>query len=169
MKSPGVIYRQYRKLYRRALYEKMKEARKEIHDNCAYGKLITIKNNSGESYQIKLCAYSCLDFSDAKKARLNLDLLDHCTNPKECNAFAYKQSKEDVEKQLEEEFNDPDTKHEKYPELSAYEWVLDKSLTEAKKDPGFFGNFIVFLINLLEHLLEFVSGSKTKLMKNSNS
>lgn len=168
MKSPGVIYRQYRKLYRKVLYEKLKEARKEIHVNCAYGKPITIRNNSGESYQIKLCAYNCLDFSDAKKARLNLDLLDHCTNPKECNAFAYKQSKEDVENELEREFKDPEIKYKKYPELSAYEWVLDKSLTEAKKDPGILGSFIVFLINLLEKLLEFVSGSKTKLMESDN-
>jgi len=168
MKSPGVIYRQYRKLYRKALYEKIKEDRKKVHDNCAYGKTITINNNAGEPYQIKLCAYNCLDFSDAKKARLNLDLLDHCTNPKECNAFAYKLSREDAEKQLEQELKDPEVKYEKYPELSAYEWVLDKSLTEAKKEPGILGSFIVFTIKLLEKLLEFVSGSKTKLMESGS-
>ena len=34
MKSPGVIYRKYRQLKRKILYEKLQEARKKLSKNC---------------------------------------------------------------------------------------------------------------------------------------
>jgi hypothetical protein len=168
MKSPGVIYRQYRKLYRKILYKKCQDLNKKTHDNCIYGKGLYINSSKAESQQkIKLCMYGCINIKDIEKGNLNIDnLIDTCTNPIECNAFACKRNKEDIELELKNELQDSNTKYKKYPELTAYEWVLDKSLSEAQKNPGIFNRILVVAISLLENMLKLVSGSRKNLMNN---
>jgi hypothetical protein len=108
-----------------------------------------------------------LGLSDSLKSKLDLNLIDLCRNPKECSAFCYRYSKEDIEKHFREELNNSDIKYKKYPELSAYEWVLDKTLLEAQKRLGLWGRFIVFLINLLENTLKFTEKEQKLLMENN--
>lgn len=166
MKSPGVIYRQYRKLYRKILYKKCQDASKKAHENCVYGKGLLINSKAESQQKIKLCTYGCVNIKDIEKGNLNLDLLDICTNPIECNAFVCKMRKEDVESELKTELQDPNVKYKKYQELAAYEWVLDKSLSDAQKNPGIFGRLLVWMINLLENILKLVTGPRKNLMEN---
>jgi len=168
MKSPGVIYRQYRKLYRKILYKKCQDFTKKSHENCVYGKGLLINSKPDSQQKIKLCTYGCINIKDIEKNGINLDLLDICTNPLECSAFVCKMKKEDIELELKNELQDPNIKYKKYQELAAYEWVLDKSLSEAQKNPGIFGNIIVKVINILENLLKYITNSKKNLMDNEN-
>jgi len=150
MKSPGVIYRRYRQLKRKLLYDKIVRARQVCHGNCFYGKVLSAQVVSvgiGEA-SFLACRYGL----EAESNELVL-----CVCPKECNAFANKWTREKVEAQFGIETADWKVKLEMYPELVALEWVLDKDLTDAIKSPSFFGSIIVSILMFLEKLLKYVN------------
>jgi hypothetical protein len=150
MKSPGVIYRRYRQLKRKLLYDKLVRARQQEHGNCFYGETLTNMDGPHEigGSWFRVCMY---DY-DPKTRKLV-----YCTCPGDCNAFANKWSKEKVEKLFEQELSDWKTKVEKYPELVALEWVLDKDLTDAIKRPRFLNVIIVAVIMFLERFLKYTN------------
>ena len=86
MKSPGVIYRRYRQLKRKLLYEKMQEARRLSGRNCIYGKPLDIIDK-GKVFHVNVCLYN-------KNVNTGLEV---CNNTEECNAFICKFSKKDIE------------------------------------------------------------------------
>ena len=148
MRSPGVIYRKYRQLKKKLLYDKIISAKQRIHCNCSYGKRLP-----GD---INICLYGLSHEGD----------LDICTNPWDCNAFALKWTKKKVLEQFNKELSNYKTKHTLYPELCAYEWVLDKNLHNAVKEPKFFGKILVQLIEFLENLLKSSIGNQLKTQEN---
>ena len=148
MKSPGIIYRRYRQLKRKLLYDKIVRARETRHSNCHYGKVIDHGSPAGPCFtRFCVCSY---DYS------LNKDMV-LCTCPRECNAFVSKWTREKVEYEFNKELEDYKTKLDKYPELVALEWVLDKDLTDAMKNPSFLGSLIVSVIMMLEKSLKYVN------------
>lgn len=171
MRSPGVIYRKYRQLRRKYLYETIQASRKKKHENCVYGKLLKYTDEQGNEQEVRLCTYNCAACSLTNNPEapylpsytMSVDGLDICTCPGECSAFAPKWSKEDVIERFEGILEDDELKHKFYPELEAYQWVLDKTLTDAKQEPGFIGKIIVFFIKTLEEVLKFTSGPKKEL------
>jgi hypothetical protein len=143
MKSPGVIYRKYRQIRRKLLYDKIQEARRWEHRNCVYGKMIEVTDKSGK-HSIPICLYN-----------KNLDKgLDVCSNPIECNAFINKNSKESVEVSFNAEIKDINIRSRKYPELNILDWVLDKNLEEAKKSPSILVKIAITIIELLENFIK---------------
>lgn len=151
MKNPGVIYRQYRQIRKLALLKSMSVARQQTHENCFYGKSIKCVDADGHEVKVRLCM---LRNSDP----------DVCTNPGECNAFVRRWSDKEVIEMFNKIMSDPGAKKKLYPELWAYEWVLDKSLTEALKSPSFFTRPIVWAISVLEHILKIVSGNSNTIL-----
>ena len=147
MKSPGVIYRRYRQLKRKLLYDAVVEARQVFHCNCFYGRSVKHIDMGGYT-TFAVCGYN---FDPCNKE------LPLCTCPAECNAFVNRWSRDKVEAQFEADIADWKTKLDKYPELVALEWVLDKDLTDAIKSPGMFGRMIVSVIMALEGLLKYVN------------
>jgi hypothetical protein len=145
MRSPGVIYRRYRQLKKKILYDKIEQAKLCRHENCHYGKDITYTDVFHLEHSIRACNYNNL---------LSENKIEICTNPLECNAFVNKWSKEKIIEQAEKELLDHDLKKKLYPEITIMEWVLDKDLYDAAKNPGFFGVFIVRCIEFLENLLK---------------
>lgn len=163
MRSPGVIYRKYRQIKRKYLYEAVSDAKKQCHENCVYGFILSYTDEDGKDQKLKLCDYGSIN---EKIKGNNIEAvygLDVCTCPKECNAFVRKWNKKAVIETFKEELSDPAIKRNKYPELEAYEWILEKSLTEAKRNPSIFGKIIIFFIKLLEDLLIYVNGPRKKL------
>jgi len=150
MKNPGVIYRRYRQLKRKLLYDKIVRARQVCHRNCYYGKVLSLQSDILDirSTDFLVCRYGLEESSDE---------LVLCTKPTECNAFANKWTREKVEAQFGIETADWKIKLEKYPELVALEWVLDKDLTDAIKSPSFLGSLVVNAIMFLEKLLKYVN------------
>jgi len=151
MKSPGVIYRRYRQLKRKLLYDAVVEARQTCHANCFYGRMLEHDGHGGFTF-FSACGYNFDLYNE--KTRRDLPL---CTCPAECNAFVNRWSRDKVEAQFEADMADWKKKLEKYPELVALEWVLDKDLTDAIKSPGMFGRMIVSVIMALEGLLKYVN------------
>lgn len=145
MRSPGVIYRRYRQIRRKILYDKIGEATKCIHGNCHYGKILTYTDINQKEHSLLICNYNSL----VDEGRIEV-----CTNPIMCNAYVNNTCREDVQKKLEEELLDPKNKRDKYPDLSILEWVLDKDLNDAIKNPGFLGKLIVGCIKFLESILK---------------
>jgi hypothetical protein len=144
MRSPGVIYRRYRQLKKKILYDRILEARKRIFDNCYYGKKVTFLNDSNVEHIIKMCNYSSLPD----------DRVELCFKPDLCNAFVNKRKKEEIIKDLEKDLSNYEIKKRYYPDLILLEWVLDKDLNEAVKKPNFIGRLIIFCIDFLEFLLK---------------
>jgi len=153
MRSPGVIYRKYRQLKRKLIYDKLVESRKVTHKNCHYGKYLIREDDHGNKKVVHLCS-----FNSTSKDRIEI-----CTKPLECNAFANKWTKEIIISEFEKILEDPKLKAELFPELTAYEWVLDKSLKEAKKKPGLIVSFIIFLISTLEKVIKTTGDNKETL------
>lgn len=146
MRSPGVIYRRYRQIKKKILYDTVIDSQKRKHCNCVYGKEITYTNSFGVEQCLRVCNYGDL----LLEGRVEI-----CTNAQECNAFANKWTKDKIVESVEKELSDPKIKKEKYPELSILEWSLDKDLNDAIKNPGFFGNIIVSCIEFLEKILKY--------------
>jgi len=158
MKSPGIIYRRYRQLKRKIVYDKIVEARKVVFCNCHYAVTLDMFGDSfGHFSYVRICSY------DYTPAQFDVRKPFICTNPKECNAFTSKWTKDKVVAQFEKELEDPDKKQELYPELVALEWVLDKELSDAMKSPGFLEKFIVSIIEIMEKVLKFISRGKKKI------
>lgn len=152
MKSPGIVYRRYRQIKKKLLYEKMIAAKQRAHENCHYSKLAVIKDESGASKKIKICLFS-LDGTPK---------IDICSNPHECNAYVSIWTKEKVIEGFDKETSDWAIKNRLYPELVLFEWVLDRDLAEAMKKPGWVGKVIIHIIAFLENLLKIIEKNKTK-------
>lgn len=144
MRSPGVIYRRYRQIRKKILYDRLAEASKCLHCNCYYGKILLYTDDTGANHFLNICTYGILPESNQ---------IEGCTNPITCNAFSNKWTKDKVVEEVEKDLSDYNIKKRKYPELTLLEWVLDKDLNDAIKNPGFFGRIIVKCIEFLESIL----------------
>jgi len=147
MKSAGVIYRQYRQVRKLALIRALSMARQRTHENCHYASVIQYKDVDGYDKVTKLCL-------------LHPGQPDVCTNPRDCNAFAKRWTDDVVAEEFSKAMADDATKKRLFPELWAYEWMLDKSLTEAKKAPRGFSKMLVWMISILESVVRRLGGKK---------
>jgi len=102
------------------------------------------KEGSNIERTIKICMYG-QTFTEG-----NIEI---CTNPYICNAYVNKWNKDKVIEAVDKMLSDHETKKKLYPELTMLEWVLDKDLNDAIKNPGFFGTIIVKCIEFLESIL----------------
>jgi len=151
MRTAGTIYRQYKYARKLALIRAVSSARSRKHDNCFYGRLVQYLDAHGNEQHVCLCMHKPDD-------------PDICTNVVECNAYANKWSDEDIREKVKAIMEDDTLKKQLFPELWAYEWVLDKSLAEAKKDPkGIIAVILMWCISVLESLLRTVAGKKALL------
>lgn len=151
MKSPGIIYRRYRQLKKKILYDKLIKARQRIHENCHYGKNLSRFYVVGmDPIEVPLCMFR-YDPDDKK--------IELCTFPKECNAFICKWTKEKVIEEFEKELSDWGIKQKLYPDMIALEWVLDKDLAEAMKSPGWVTRLIISAIAFLERMVKSTSSN----------
>lgn len=146
MRSPGVIYRRYRQIKRKILYEKIVESRKKEHKNCFYGSILKATKD-GETRLIKICALN----SFYPKKQKNFEL---CTCPKDCNAFVNKHTKEKIENNFNNILKNDKKLNKEHPDLFVLKWVLDKKLTENIKNPTGFIKYIVVIIEFLEEIIK---------------
>lgn len=163
MKSPGVIYRYYRQLKKKYLYERIQEARKKYFQNCIYGRPVIYKDDHGYDRTVRLCVFAMCRSKAWDDTVPNA--YDICTCSRECNAFAQKWSKERVIDQFNKELDNQLVKRNRYPDLLLLEWILDKELTDAEKTPNFMGIILVYLIKCLETALKYVCRPKQILSK----
>jgi hypothetical protein len=159
MRSPGVIYRRYRQLKRKLLYDRVVQARKTCHENCHYGRLLQTSDSDNNTMCLRLCLYG-LDTQNLDSSKPEI-----CTNAWECNAFINKWTKEKVVEQFDQEMSSWEVKCDKYPELAAFEWVLDKDLIEAMKNPGPIAKALILLVMVMENILVYM----TSRQKNKNN
>jgi hypothetical protein len=150
MKSAGAIYRQYRQIRKLALLRSLSAARQKVHENCHYGRSLQYQDVDGHNKSVKLCL---LKPSDP----------DVCTNARDCNAFARRWSDEMVAERFSNVMDDESSRKRLFPELWAYEWVLDKSLTEAYKSTGWLSRSTVWAISVLEGVLKALNGRRSLL------
>lgn len=156
MRSPGVIYRRYRQIKKKILYDRTVQAHLRLHENCYYGKEIKYTDNdvidlNGIERTIKACVYNSTD-----------NHIEICDNPQECNAYASKWTKEKIINKINEELSDPNIKRKYYPELNVLEWVLDKELHLAVQEPSFTGKIIIKFIEILESILRNSNNNQKK-------
>jgi len=155
VKSPGVIYRKYRQVKRKYLFNKVSESYRKDHENCSYGHSVEYKDTNNRERNAKLCM--CGVDGPGKQVK-DFRCIDICTNAASCNAFAPKRNRDEVSA----EFEDFDICSAKYPEIAAYMWVLDKDLETAKKNISPITKLIISLIDLLESTLKLVD-TRTKI------
>lgn len=151
MKSPGVIYRQYRQARKLAFIRALSASRVRKHENCHYAGTIAYRDVDGSDKTVKLC-------------HLRPDKMDVCSNARDCNAFARRWTDAQVADEFNRIMGNEAEKKRTFPELWAYEWVLDKSLKEARDSGGLVSALIVSLISFLESILRAIGGRK-KLME----
>lgn len=144
MRSPGVIYRRYRQIKKKIIYDRVACAGQRIFENCHYGKIVAYTDEAGTDQSIKVCNYNSL---------IDQGHIEICTCPKGCNAYVNKWTKDKILHEVDKELEDHNIKKNLYPELVLLEWVLDKDLNEATKNPGVLGAFIIKCIAFLEGIL----------------
>ena len=125
----------------RAVYKKLKEVKyrhlclyykayfKRSPEKCKYNHGYTFIGEDGQKHQIRLCLIhqQSLDIRSGVFPHL-IDVcqeLQHCRN---CNAFVFRLSEEEIRKHFEEELKDHKIKTKKYPDICALEWVLEQSV-----------------------------------------
>jgi hypothetical protein len=152
MKSPGVIYRQFRLLKHNRLKKELQEKLARCPQNCSSWRELSIKDEKGKPYRVPMCF-----FRQPEKGPLNTKELLVCStveNAKQCNAFTPRHTKEQIEKDFEHSLLDPKQTNAKYPELYSFIWILDRDLYEAQKEPGMLSRAILSLIQTLERCLK---------------
>lgn len=147
MRSPGVIYRQYRQLRKKIIYDATVQARYREHANCFYGITGSVETPNGQVFSAKLCTYG----SDGGRG------LSFCSRPDSCNAFINKWTKESVLKDYSEKMNDHTWLKKNHPEILTLEWVLDKNLYEAGKRPSIVVSSLLWLISIMEETIKRLS------------
>jgi hypothetical protein len=147
MKSPGVIYRQYRQARKLAFIRALSAARLKKHENCYYASTIHYNDVDGTDKCVRLCL-------------LRPEKMDICTDARDCNAFARRWLDDKVAEEFDRIMSDEVLMKKTFPELWAYEWALDKSLKEAKESKGPLTFLIVSIISFLESVLRAIGGRK---------
>jgi len=147
MKSAGAVYRQYRQVRKLALLRSVSTARQKNHDNCFYGRRVRYIDVDGLMKDVSLCL--CKPGNP-----------DACTAAWECNAFVRKWPDDKVAERFTAVMEDDAAKKRVFPELWAYEWVLDKSLAEARKSDGPLSRMLIGMISGLESVLKALNGRK---------
>lgn len=151
MRSPGVIYRRYRQIKKKILYDYTSNAYLRLHENCYYSKEINYIDDEGIERNVKACTYNPIE-----------NHIELCDNPQECNAYASKWTKKKIIDKINEELNNPDIKRNFYPELNVLEWVLDKDLYKAAQNPNLIGKIIIKTIEILESILKNSNNNQIK-------
>lgn len=127
MRSSYTVYRKLREVKHRYLISFYKRYLKRTPYNCRYNYPYKFIGENGKEHEIRLCLLHQDNKENLKKGVFP-NLIDVCEQPvdcKHCNAFVPKYIKEDVKQIFE---NDLKSHKEKYPEIYALEWVLERSV-----------------------------------------
>ena len=129
MRNPGAVYRKLKEIKFRYLSEMYKKFFKKEPHNCKYNYLYKFPDGSETQCAIRLCMLHqpALDFSKG----INPQILDICNctqHSEQCNAFCPKYIKDEIKLMLEEDLKDKKIRDKIYPEISALEWVLERSV-----------------------------------------
>ena len=121
-----------------AVYRKLKEAKyyhwrmlcrklfRRTPANCKYCHPYAFTNSEGKKYALRLCLIH-QNIENVKKG-IFPNLVDICNEPEisHCDGYAYRYTKEEAKKIFEDELNNTKIKEEKYPDICALEWVLER-------------------------------------------
>lgn len=123
MRSSGAVYRKLKEVKFHHLVVLYKKFLKKTPENCTYNKLYSFLGGDGKQHEIRLCMLH-------QENGIQTHLVDVCQADEDCvgcNAFVLRYSREDIKKMIEDELSVKKIKEEKYPDICALEWVLERS------------------------------------------
>lgn len=151
MKSPGTVYRKYKQLKKLFILQELQDALKKDFSNCSFCKNLYCFDKNGNKKTIYICT-----FQEDKKEISTLNELKNCENPKKCNSFSYKNSKETIKNSIENKFKDKEYIKKNYPELYLLEWVLDYETNKFRKKLSPLAFIILKIIDFLNYILKYL-------------
>jgi hypothetical protein len=164
MRTSGVIYKKLRDIKFHHLIDLYRKYLKKIPQNCKYNYIYLLQGDESKSHQIGLCLChqehliqkgSPQEFvtrlpnihSAPRLAGITPHLLDICQAVEDCqncNAFVHKHTRQTIKELFEKELSIKKIREEKYPDICALEWVLERSSVGISSK-----NFFLILINKL--------------------
>lgn len=129
MRSVRAVYKKLKEVKYRHLALHYKTYFKRYPTKCRYNRGYSFIGEDGNNHEIRLCLLHQpnLDIRSGVFPHL-VDVcqeMNHCRN---CDAFTFLLSEEDIKKSFEEELKDHKIKMKKYPDICALEWVLEQSV-----------------------------------------
>jgi len=127
MRTAGAVYRKLKEAKFRRLIILYKKLSKRIPENCRYNYPYRFLGSNNDSHEIRLCLIHQNDI-DLENG-IFPHLVDVCQEEEDClncNGFIPRYSREEIKKIFEEELNTKNIKEQKYPEVCALEWVLER-------------------------------------------
>jgi len=127
MRSPGNVYKKLREAKFKHLVVLYRQYTRKTPENCRYHCRYIFTGNDGKTYELPLCLVH-QESTDIKDG-IFPQLVDVCNGKsQDCNAWAPRYSKEDIQQIFERELKDPSIKPRKYGDICALEWVLEMSV-----------------------------------------
>ncbi len=126
MRSVRSVYSKLRDVRHHHLKKLYKIHLKKIPENCKYNVPYPIS----KKVSVRLCLLHQPDIDLSKGVHPHL--IDVCQDPSHCthcNAFICRFTKKDVQEIFEGQLKDTKIKMKKYPDITALEWVLERSVT----------------------------------------
>lgn len=117
MRNVREVYKKLREVKFKYLVKLYKRYTRKIPENCKYS--YSYKINDKTEILLCLLHQPNLDLNSG----IFPHLIEVCQDPKQCNGFIFKYTKENIKEVFEEDIK---LRKHLYPEISVLEWVLDK-------------------------------------------
>ena len=124
MKNVRQVFEKLREAKYHHLVDLYKQYLKKVPNNCLYNKPYKVS----DELTMRLCL---LHQPEDLSSNVYPHLVEVCQEPKHCsncNAFILKYSKEDIKNIFNEELKNKKIREEKYPDICALEWTLEKDI-----------------------------------------
>lgn len=126
MRNPGTVYKKLREVKHHHVVALYKKHLERIPENCKYNELYRFTDEDNKIHIVRLCMIHQPD--DGSVIPHLLDACEqkhHCEN---CNGFVPKYTKQQIKEMFQESLENKKIRSEKYPDICALEWVLEKSV-----------------------------------------
>ena len=127
MKTAGAVFKKLKELKFRHWLILYKNLSKKTPLNCKYNREYTFIGNDSKKHEIRLCMLHQEELES--KGGIYPHLLDVCqvdSDCANCNGFVQRFTRDEIKKVFEEELDTKRVKEEKYPDICALEWVLER-------------------------------------------
>jgi hypothetical protein len=157
MKTSGAVYKKLREVKFHHLIALYRKYLKKIPQNCKYNYLYVLQGRDGIEHEVGLCLFHqegvVLKIDPPRLSGIMPHLMDICEAAEDCrhcDAFVSRYDRQGVKDLFEKELATKSIKVEKYPDICALEWVLERSAVGIAP----LGNIFQILINGIKKILK---------------
>lgn len=132
MRSYKDIYRKLKEVKFKHLVLLYRHHSRRMPENCRYNCRYVFTDRDGNEQVLRLCLLN-QHYIDTLNKGIFPQLVDVCQQPEHstnCSEWIQRLTKEEIQQIFKQELETPQIKNQKYPDIAALEWVLERTALE---------------------------------------